>query len=280
MQIFLFALMLASSGLVRAQSDEVAPTAFRVCHDPNNLPFSNSRGEGFENKIAELFATKLNLPLEYYAFPQRINFVRNTLRYRIPNQSGYPCDVIIAVPHQWDQVDTTGAYFRSTYALAYVRGRKLDSVHDKAEFLALPQDVRKTLRIGVYNASPASRWLALHDLTEQGVPYRILNADPEHFPGEIIERDLVAGTIDAAIVWGPIAGYFAKRIREHAISVVPLESEPGVVFDYPIAVGLRRGEPTWKATLQAVLDAEIGAIHEILRDYGVPLVSEGGRRLP
>src|ERR1700680_3550227 len=91
-----------------------APKAFRPCIDPSNLPFSNTQGEGFENRIADLFAQKLGLPVRSYAFPQRINFIRNTLRYKLPGQD-FPCDIVMSVPAGYDQVSATMPYYRSTY---------------------------------------------------------------------------------------------------------------------------------------------------------------------
>ena len=245
--------------------------AFRVCQDPNNLPFSNVKGEGIENKIAELFAKDLGLPVEYYSFPQRLAFVRNTLRYKLPGQD-YPCDIIMGVPAQFDQVSVTEPYYRSTYALVFAEGKALDGVTTLDDFLKLDRSVLAKLRIGIYDRSPASAWLAKHQLTEQGVPYQIMNADPAQYPGEIIEKDLAAGKLDAAIVWGPIGGYFAKKVQQPKLRVVPMRSEPGVKFDYAMAMGVRYGERDWKATIESLIQKRKPEITAILREYGVPLL--------
>jgi quinoprotein dehydrogenase-associated probable ABC transporter substrate-binding protein len=252
--------------------------AFRVCQDPNNLPFSSDRGEGFENRIAELFAAKLGWKVQYYSFPQRLGFIRNTLRFKLPGED-YPCDVVMGVPARYDQTATTKAYYRSTYALVFPEGRGLDAVQSSADLLALPNERLAQLRIGVYDRSPASEWLAKHGLVDSGIPYRILSADPNQYAGEIIEKDLTAGKIDAAIVWGPIAGYFAKRMQEPKLRVVPLAPEPGVKLEYAIAMGVRFGEPEWKATLERLIAEHQAQIDAILREYGVPLLDvEGGPR--
>ena len=137
---------------------EETRTAFRPCIDPGNLPFANIKGEGFENRIAELFARQLGLPVQNYAFPQRMNFIRNTLRYKLPGED-FRCDIVMSVPAGYDQVSVTTPYYRSTYALVYPKGKGLDQVRTGAELVALPTDVRSKLKIGIYDKSPASAWL-------------------------------------------------------------------------------------------------------------------------
>ena len=250
-----------------------ARQALRVCQDPNNLPFSNVEGAGIENRIAEVFGKALGLPVQYYSFPQRLAFIRNTLRYKLPGQD-YPCDIVMGVPVGYDQVSATKPYYRSTYALVFPQGQGLDQVKSGDDFLKLDPARLGKLRIGIYDRSPASDWLKLHSLVERGVPYPIMNADPQQYPGEIIEKDLAAGKIDAAIVWGPIAGYFVQRVKSPRLTVVPLKSEPGVRFDYEMAMGVRYGEREWKQKIEALIDSQQAAIQAILKDYGVPLVDE------
>jgi mxaJ protein len=260
-----------------AQQDEADTLqTFRVCQDPNNLPFSNTKGEGFENRIAELFAAELGWKLDYYSFPQRLGFIRNTLRFRLPGEP-YRCDVVMGVPAHYDQAAPTRPYYHSVYALVVPSGRGLDDVKSVEDFLALPRERLQKLRIGVYDRSPASTWLALHGLVDQGVPYPILNADPAFYPGEIVAKDLVGGKIDVAIVWGPIAGFFVKRRPEADLRLIPLHSEPGVRLDYEIAMGVRHGEREWKATLDRLIAENQPKIDAILHDYGIPLVDADGK---
>ena len=272
---FALALMLAAMVVAAGARADDARTAFRPCIDPDNLPFANLKGEGFENRIADLFAKQLGLPVQNYAFPQRMNFIRNTLRYKLPGED-YRCDVVMSVPAGYDQVSATTPYYRSTYALVYPKGKGLDQVRTGADLEALPADVRNKLRIGIYDKSPASMWLVKHGLEEQAQLYPMMSPDPEQYPGEIIERDLAGGKIDAAVVWGPIAGFYAKRVRNVELVVVPLRSEPGVKFDYEIAMGVRYGEPEWKASVQKLIAENQAAITAILREYNVPLVDERG----
>jgi quinoprotein dehydrogenase-associated probable ABC transporter substrate-binding protein len=263
----------AAASPVLAQDKPPERKALRVCQDPNNLPFSNTGGEGFENRIAEVFGKALGLPVSYYSFPQRLAFIRNTLRYKLPG-ADYPCDIVMSVPVGFDQVSVTKPYYRSTYALVFPRGKGLDSVTSSEAFLQLDPAKLSTLRIGIYDRSPASEWLSRHGLVDRGVPYQMLNADPEQYPGEIIEKDLVAGKIDVAIVWGPIAGFFAQRVKSPQLAVVPMKSEPGIKLDYQMAMGVRYGEREWKQQVESLLESRQAEIQAILKDYGVPVVDE------
>lgn len=263
---------LAASTMAASAEDPPAKrTELRVCQDPNNLPFSNVKGEGIENRIAEVFGKSLGLPVVYYSFPQRLAFIRNTLKFKLPGQE-YPCDIVIGVPAGYDQVSATKPYYRSTYALVFPKGKGLDQVTSGEEFLKLDPAKLSKLRIGIYDRSPASAWLNKHKLVDQGVPYQVMNADPAQYPGEIIEKDLAAGKIDVAIVWGPIAGYYAQRVKTPALAVVPLKSEPGVQFDYEIAMGVRYGEREWKQQVEGLIESNRPQIQAILKEYGVPLV--------
>jgi mxaJ protein len=257
--------------LPAAAQDNAPRQSFRVCQDPNNLPFSSLKGEGIENKIAELFAKDLGLPVEYYSFPQRLAFVRNTLRYKLPGED-FRCDIIMGVPAGFDQVSATRPYYRSTYALVYAQGRGLDGVQSIDEFLKLDPARLRKLRIGLYDRSPASEWLNRHQLVEQGVPYPIMSPNPEQYPGEILEKELAGGKLDAVIVWGPIAGYFAKKVTQPRLVVLPMRSEPGVKFDFPMAMGVRYGEREWKQQIESLIEKRQTEITAILRDFNVPLL--------
>lgn len=251
------------------------PRALKVCDDPNNLPFSNDKGEGFENRITQMLARSLDLPLEVFYYPQRINIVRNTIRYKLPNESEYRCDLLTGVPSDFAAVATTQAYFRSTYVLVFAKGRKID-VANVEQFLALDKSVLSGLKIGVYERTPAVDWLRKHQLLDQAVPYRLLNADPGHYPGKIIGDDLVKGKIDTAVIWGPIGGYFARRIATPELVVLALKSEPGVRMDFGVSMGVRQGEKAWRALIQQALDQNRDDILQVLREYGIPMVDDNG----
>ena len=261
-----------------ARADET-PKAFRPCIDPSNLPFANTRGEGFENHIADLFAKQLGLPVKNYAFPQRMNFIRNTLRYRLPGED-YRCDIVMSIPAGYGLASATAPYYRSTYMLVFPKGKGLDAVKAGTDLFALPPEVLRALSIGVYDKSPGSTWLARHGLEAQAKLYPIMSPDPEQYPGEIVEKDLAQGKIDAAIVWGPIAGYYATRVHNVELALVPLKSEPGIQFDFEIAMGVRYGEPEWKKTVERLINDNRVAITQILREYNVPMLNERGDLVP
>lgn len=264
-------LALAAAMLVLpAMAEPIPKHVFRVCQDPNNLPFSNLAGEGYENKIAEVFARDLDLPLEYFSFPQRLAFVRNTLRYKLPG-SDYRCDIMIGVPAGYDQVSATKPYYRSTYAMVFPKHHGLDGVHSTADLLKLDPARLKALKIGLFDRSPVSQWLVRHDLVDQGVPYLQMNPSPDS-PSAPIAEDLASGKLDLAILWGPLAAYMAHSIHGQEMVVVPMQSEPGVVFDYAMAMGVRYGEPEWKAQVQGLIDKHQGDIRAILKTYGVPML--------
>lgn len=244
--------------------------ALRVCQDPNNLPFANDKEQGFENRIAELLGKHLGVPVTYFNYPQRFVFIRNTLRYKLPGED-YPCDVIIGLPVGYDQVAVTKPYYRSTYAMIFPQGKGLDDVNSVDEFLALGPERLSKLRIGLYDKSPVSRWMDRHNLVDQGVPYQTINVAMDHYVGDIIDKDLAGGKIDLAIVWGPVAGYYASKFNP-PMKVLPMKSEPGVQFDFAFGMGIRRGEPEWKAQLEGFLDTHQAEIANILKTYNVPLV--------
>jgi len=171
---------------------------------------------------------------------------------------------------------TTIPYYRSTYALVYPKGKGLDQVKSGNDLFALSADRRSTLKIGIHDKSPASAWLVKHGWEAQAKPYQMLSADPDQYPGQLIDTELAQGRIDAAIVWGPIAGYYAKRVEGVDLAVIPLKSEPDVKFDYEIAMGVRYGEREWKETVDRLITENQPAITAILREYSVPLVDERG----
>ena len=267
---FLAVLAMLGASATAQEPDEAERKALKVCADPNNLPFSNKQGEGYENKLAELFGREMGLPVETYYYAQRLNFVRNTLRFKLPGED-YPCDIMMGVPVGFEQVATTRPYYRSTYALVYIKGRGLDAVNSVADFLALPKEQLRRLKIGVFDRSPATQWLKKHGLVDSGVPYRMMNARPDYYPGEIVEKDLVQGKVDVAVLWGPIAGFAATRVKDHEVVVVPMPSEPGVKFDYQVAMGVRHGETKWKQRIDGLIEAKLPQIREVLQSYRVPM---------
>jgi quinoprotein dehydrogenase-associated probable ABC transporter substrate-binding protein len=249
----------------------------KVCADPSNLPLSNSKGEGYENKIAEALAHDLKLRVEYTFFPQRIGFIRNTLRAKDQETQQYKCDLIVGVPKEYELTATTQPYMHSTYSLIFAARSDLDGLRTAEDLLKLPRDKLDSLRIGVFTKSPGADWLLKNGLVDRAVSYSHQNGDVEESPARTIERDLAAGKIDAAILWGPIAGMLVEqRSGEPKWHAVPFEPNPQIRFDYEISMGVRNGEKQWKETLDAWIAAHHPQIDSILMSYKVPLVDPAG----
>ena len=244
----------------------------RVCQDPNNLPLSNRALAGFENKIAALFAQQLGWKLEHTWFPQRMGFIRNTLRAKEDNSDHYKCDLVTGVAKGFDMAATTRPYYHSSYAIAYVKGKGLDRVRSLDDLLALDPAQRKKLRIGAFAGSPVTDWLLQNDLMDQVSWYQSQTGDAEQYPGEIIEKDLASGKIDVAFAWGPIAGYFARNAHGVPIVAVPLASTPGIKFDFEIAMAVRHSDKEFRQRIDQLIAANETQIRAILEGYGVPLL--------
>ena len=251
-------------------------TAFKVCADPHYLPWSNEREEGYENRIASLLAEALGLPVEYTWFPQRMGFIRNTLRAR-GDDGEYKCDVVMGLPAGYELAITTKPYYHSTYALVYVRGRGLDDVQSAADLLALEPARRDKLGFGLAERNPGTLWLARHGMLDRiEVAYASQHGDPELRPAQLEQEDLLAGKIDVTIMWGPIAGYFVRSNPDVPVTVIPMASEPGVRMHFGISAGVRFGQKAQKEELQKLLDENAEAIEAILREHWVPLTDADG----
>jgi quinoprotein dehydrogenase-associated probable ABC transporter substrate-binding protein len=249
----------------------------RVCADPSNLPLSNDKGEGYENKIAEALAHDLKLRVEYTFFPQRIGFIRHTLRLKDEQSQQYKCDVIMGVPKEYELTATTRPYMHSTYALIFAVRPDLASLRTAEDVLKLPPDKLNALRIGVFTKSPGSDWLLKNGMVDHAVSYSHQNGDAEESPARTIERDLAAGKIDGAILWGPIAGMLVEqRTKDPKWRAVPFEHNPTIKFDYEISMGLRQGEKPWQDTLDSWIAGHQPQIDSILMSYKVPLVDSTG----
>jgi len=265
--------LIVAAVLAAPTGAQAASDTLKVCADPNNLPFSNRSEQGFENKLAQIWARELGVEVEYTWFPHRRGFERNTLTAEDAERGGYKCDVIIGVPDGYDRVLTTRPYYRSTYALVYVANGKLD-IRDAEGLINLPRPVRDALRIGVFTPSPAAEWLARHGLYEQMVPYSALDGDPDVYPGKIIENELLSGELDAAILWGPIAGYFAARAEPKKVAIVPLRSEPGIQFEFAMAAGVRFGERESRARLEDLMTRTAAETTALFAEYHIPIIEE------
>ena len=241
--------------------DLVDRAALRVCADPANMPFSNDKGEGFENKIAEMVAGELKVPVEYTWFPQATGFIRQTLAAK-------RCDVVMGYAQGDELVLNTNPYYRSTYALVYRPGAGLDGVDRLA-------DARLSgKRIGVVAGTPPATVMAGLGLIQQAKPYPLLVDRRYDSPGERMIGDIRSGDIDAGVLWGPMAGYFAARGGDK-LAVVPLTKETaGARLAYRITFGVRQLEDDWKGQLNALIARRQGDIDAVLLAFGVPLLDE------
>jgi quinoprotein dehydrogenase-associated probable ABC transporter substrate-binding protein len=262
-------LVLFVTGRVNAQApgpggsaELVDPKTFRVCADPRNLPFSNEAGEGFENKLAELFAGKLGEPVAYTYYPQVIGFVRNTL-------NALRCDVMMGAAVGDDLVQTTNAYYHTTYALVFKAGNGLDGIE------SLEDPRLKVRHIGIVAGTPPATILAELGLMMLARPYALTVDTRIDSPTQTMIKDIASGQIDAGVLWGPIAGYHAQRATPRLV-VVPLLKEHERM-DFRIAMGVRRTDQDWKRKLNRLITENQPEIDRLLTEYGVPLLDEQGK---
>jgi len=239
----------------------VDPKVLRVCADPHNLPFSNDKGEGFENKLAELLAQKLDKKLAYAFFPQATGFVRMTL-------GSHRCDVIVGFPQGDDLVQGTNPYYRTAYALVAKRGSGLDDV------ATLGDERLKGKRIGIVAGTPPGTNMAVNGLMGSAKSYPLVIDTRIDSSVEAMIKDVMSGEIDAGILWGPMAGYYAKQANP-PLRIVPLVKETtGPRLVYRIGMGVRAADQNWKRLLNRFIQENQPAINKLLLDFGVPLLDE------
>jgi quinoprotein dehydrogenase-associated probable ABC transporter substrate-binding protein len=242
----------------------VDPKVLRVCADPRNLPFSDEKGEGFENKLAELFAEKLHKKLDYTFFPQATGFVRMTL-------AAHRCDVIMGFPQGDELVQGTNPYYRTSYALVSKPGSGLEDV------TSLADERLKSKHLGIIAGTPPATNMAANGLMANARPYPLMIDTRIDSSAGAMMKDLAAGEIDAAVLWGPMAGYYAKQAKPplHVTPLVAEKSGPRLV--YRIGMGVRPADQSWKRLLNRLIEENQPAINKILLDYGVPLLDENNR---
>jgi mxaJ protein len=250
----------------RQKNIPVSITSFRVCADPNNLPFSNQKGEGFENKIAELIARKMNLPLEYTWFAQRRGFFRNTLR-------DGKCDVVIGAPEKFERALSTDPYYYSTYVVVTRKDRKLNVT-------SLADPILKSLKIGVQmigddaTNTPPAEVLADRGMVDNIVGYTVYGDYTQPNPPARIIDAVADGEVDIAIVWGPLAGFFAAK-QKVPLDIRPIipEADAKLPYVFGISLAVRYGEDEFKDRLDQILAEDQNKIERILDEYHIPRVA-------
>lgn len=247
-------------------ADLVSKAAFRVCADPANSPFSNTDGTGFENRIAELFAGQMDLPLEYMWFPMATGFIRRTLREN-------RCDVIIGYAQGHELVLNTNHYYTSAYVVVI----RTDS--DLAGIDSISDPRLKGRATGVIAGTPPATHMARYGMMSLAKGYQLM-VDRRHYsPNEDMIDDLQNGVIDAAFIWGPIAGSLVKA-SDGKLTMTPLLKEmPQPRMFFRITMGVRQGELVWKRKLNSMIRKNQTEIDQILSGYSVPLLNDMGVQL-
>jgi mxaJ protein len=241
----------------------------RVCGDPNNMPFSNEKLEGIENKVAEVVADELGWQVTYTWWPHQRGLVKRVLN------TGR-CDVLVGIPKGYDPVLWTKPYYRTGYVIVYRkdRVRRVSSLDDP---------ILRRLKVGVQVNTPPHDALGRRGIVGDNiVGYQLMydsNFHPEDYPGKMVE-DLIAGRIDVALVWGPIAGYFQKKKKGgRSLKLVPIvDDDPGARFAFDISMGVRKADKELRARLDEALARRHNDIAKILAEYGVPLLPLAGER--
>ena len=243
------------------------PRELRVCADPNNLPFSNDRLDGFENKVAQLVADEMRATVHYSWHPQRRGFIRETL-------NAGTCDLVVGVPSGYDLVLATKPYYRSSYVFVYPKRRNF-------QLRSFDDPVLRPLSIGLEEIgadganTPPAHALVRRGLVRNIVGFKMWDVNAVENPQGRIVDAVAVGEVDVAIVWGPSAGYFARRQPAAALEVVLVSSTtdpPMIPLAFDIAMGVRQGNTALKAELEGILDRRRADIERILEAYGVPLV--------
>ncbi len=242
-------------------SDLVNRRVLRVCADPSNLPFSGKDQPGFENKIADIVANELGIGVEYTWFPQATGFIRRTLFAK-------RCDVVIGFAQGDEMVLNTNAYYRSAYALVYPRGKGLDGVD------TLSDERLKDKKIGVVAGSPPGSVINRVGLMGNVRPYQLMVDTRYDNPSQQMIDDLKKGDIDVGVLWGPIAGYYAKKADADFVVQPLLKEGRNPRMTFRITMGVRQSDAQWKRELNEIIAKKQGEIDKVLLDYGVPLIDE------
>ena len=275
--------ILAGLCLVVSISPALAEEKFKVCADPLNPPYSTKKEDGFENKIAELFAKELGQKVEYFWFAQRIGFIRNTLtasvNERDVDSDQYKCDIVMGVPEGYDMTLTTAPYYQSTYVLLIAKGRGWDDIKDATQLTELPLERQEAMRIAMFDRGPGTTWMQQNGLLDQGIPYQSMSGDSENNVAMQIDKDFKAKKIDMVILWGPMAAYVMSQSPKDSYSLIFMQSTPTIKFDFAMAMGVRKSDKEKKVILDKLIINNADKISEIIKRYNVPLVTPSKNKM-
>ncbi len=263
--------------LIAITASASAEEKFKVCADPLNPPYSSKNRDGFENKIAALFAKELGQTLEYTWFPQRIGFIRNTLMAPIKDSDvdskEFKCDIVMNVPAGSDMTLTTQPYYRSSYVLLIAKGRGWDDIKNASDLTKLPLQRQGSLKIAMFDRSPGTVWIQKNGLLDQGIPYQSMSGDDENNIAMQIDKDLKAQKIDMVILWGPMAAYVTTQSPKGSYAMIPMQSTLGIPFEFSMAMGVRNGDQARKAMLDKLIETKANEIKSIISSYNIPLIT-------
>lgn len=266
--------LLSWYGTRESRGPHTARRILKVCADPNNLPFSNERGEGFENQIAALAARELDADLEYFWWAQHRGFIRQTLG------SG-KCDVLMGVASASDRVLTTTPYYRSAWVFVSRADRRLD-------VRSFDSPALRQLRIGVHLVgddganTPPVHALERRHMAANLVGFQLTGDYSRPDPPSELLQAVICGEVDIAVAWGPLAGYFAKlqQVRLKLTPVSPAVDSPGVPMTYEISAGVRKQDRVLRQEIEGVFERRRTDLQHILDTFGVPRVDENGLLVP
>ncbi len=262
-------------GSVTAQAEDLKPLpgqeAVRVCADGYNLPYSNKEKEGFDNKIAELLGEELGIPVEYYWFPQRIGFSRNTIKNVDPETGRFRCDLAMSIPEHTDFLKPTKPYWSSIEAMVYRSGEgyELETLADIARVTKeRVANGKEPLEIGIFDRGVTTKQLLELGLAENIEYYQMMPGDATVNAGRIVKDELANGEIDVALLWGPIAGYYAS-VSDVPMTVQPL-NELGEAMIFSFSMGTRYQDKKWNELLNKFIEKRRDDIDAIIAEYNFP----------
>jgi quinoprotein dehydrogenase-associated probable ABC transporter substrate-binding protein len=259
-RLILAMLVVGASGF----GGEASAGVIRVCADPDNMPFSNDKGEGFENKLAELIGSKLDDTVDYTWFSESSGYVPNAV-------GSDACDLIMGYAQGTGLIDDSNPYYHTSYVLIYRQNDPNLAGVDRLSDARL-----KGKRIGLFARTPPASILALYGLVANAEPFEVNAGESASKAAEAMIEEIASGKLDAGILWGPVGGYYAQR-SSMPLALVPLVKEnAGPSTIYGITLGVRPNDPQWKHQINKVIAENEREIDEILQGYNVPVLDKNG----
>ncbi|MEE9333985.1 MAG: quinoprotein dehydrogenase-associated putative ABC transporter substrate-binding protein [Granulosicoccaceae bacterium] len=264
-QLLVFVCVVGNVYAAGSSRQALTTSVLRVCADPANLPFSNEKLEGFENKIIALIANRMELEVQYTWFPQTIGFVRNTLRMR-------DCDLISGITTTSELVQNTNPYYHSAYVMVYRKDSGISGI-------SMSEMELGDKKLGVIAGTPPANLIAQHGLLKNIKPYQLVADTRHHKPARLAVSDVVDGTTDVAFVWGPLAAFHAREFDTELVLIPMVNENSRTRLTFRVSMAVRYNETDWKHNINAELAELKPQIDTILHSYDVPLMDEKGQPL-